>query len=47
MVIILSGNQTLHRTRGGSLGLLTITEIAERLGVHPSAIKNWRAAPGC
>ena len=33
-----------HRERLRARGLLTIDEIAERLGVHPSTIKAWHRA---
>jgi MerR HTH family regulatory protein len=33
-----------HVDRPRAQGLLTTTELAQRLGVHPSTIKNWTKA---
>jgi hypothetical protein len=33
-----------HADRLRSNGLLTTTEIAHHLGVHPTTVKNWRRA---
>ncbi|MQA25835.1 MAG: helix-turn-helix domain-containing protein [Micromonosporaceae bacterium] len=39
-----SNNLHSHADRLRAKGLLTMAEIAERLGVHPTTIKNWRRA---
>jgi hypothetical protein len=39
-----TNNLPSHADRLRSNGLLTINEIAQRLGVHPTTIKNWHRA---
>jgi hypothetical protein len=39
-----SNNLPSHADRLRSKGLLTINEIAQHLGVHPTTIKNWHRA---